>query len=62
MHWLLIATYSSLKLSGHIWFCAHHSQMRHSSQGLGNITNIYNCVLLQGEQILTEFMQITILP
>lgn len=62
MHWLLKVNRSSLKLSGHIWFCAHHFQMWHSSQSLGNITNVYNCVLSQGEQILFEFMQITILP
>ena len=29
------------------------------SQGLGNIANVSNCVLLPGEQIHTELLQIT---
>ena len=44
---------------GQIWVHVYLSQIWHSSQSLGNITNVSNCVLLPGEQIHTELMQIT---
>lgn len=51
---------SSLKLSVHI--CFHeHFQIWHSSQSIGNITNVSSFVLLQ-EQIFIEIMQLIILP
>ena len=39
----------------------HVSQIWHSIQNLGNVTNISSGVLLQGEQILIEFMQMTMI-
>lgn len=53
MHWLPKVTLSLLTAAGHICLCAHYSR---------NITNVYNCVLLQEEQILIELIQITIFP
>lgn len=50
---------SSLQLSGHVWIYASLSQLWHSSQSLGNIANVFNCTLLEGEQILIEIMQVT---
>ena len=32
--------------------------MQHFIQSLGNITKVSNCVLLQGEQVLSELVQI----
>ena len=60
--WLHKVNLSSLKLSSHIWIYVSLSQIWHSSQSLDSITNVSNCVLLSGKQILIEIMQITILP
>lgn len=37
----------------------HISKIEHSSQSLGNIASVSNCVLLHGEQNFIELIQIT---
>ena len=52
---------SSLKLYGHIWVYVCPSEIWHSSQSFGKITNTFNSVLLQGEQILSELRKTTVI-
>ena len=58
LYWFQKVNLSSLNLSGHILVYIHSSQMQHFIQSLGNITKVSNCVLLQGEQVLSELVQI----
>lgn len=49
-------------MSGHIWLNDHHSQIRHSRQGFGSITNVSSYFPLtrkQGGQNVIEFMAVT---
>lgn len=47
MYWLNKVNLSSLKVSDQIWFNEHLSQVWHSRQGLGYITNVSNHVLIR---------------